>query len=278
MPKVSCIMPVYNTAKYLEECIDSILNQTFTDFEFIISDDGSTDWSKEIIKKYAEKDNRIIFLDNPVNRWIVANLNDCLDSASWEYIAIMESDDISMPERFEIQVKFLDENKDIGFAWWFSYTIDWEWNEIWEIKMPTTYNEIIDNLIIYQTFINPTLFFKSSLFKNFWYFNKKFDFVQDYEFITRIVYKNWIKWINLENKLIKYRVHSSSSTSNKLKKIFLLHNLIQNSILSNKKFINKIKFRIYYDRLYRFYYINSKDSKLYSFLSPLWRKYILKQK
>jgi len=74
-------MPVYNTEKYLEECIESILNQTFADFEFIISDDGSTDKSKEIIKKYAEKDSRIVFLNNPKNRGICANLNDCINIA-----------------------------------------------------------------------------------------------------------------------------------------------------------------------------------------------------
>jgi len=89
MPKISCIMPVYNTAEYLDEAIQSILHQSFSDFEFIISDDGSNDWSKEIIKKYTSQDSRIIFLDNPKNRGICANLNDMVQIAKWEYIAIM---------------------------------------------------------------------------------------------------------------------------------------------------------------------------------------------
>lgn len=216
MPKITCIMPVYNTAKYLEECIESILNQTFTDFEFIISDDWSTDWSKDIIKKYAEKDNRIIFLDNHKNRWIVANLNDCLDNSSWEYIAIMESDDISMPERFEIQVKFLDENKNIDLVWWFAYTIDWNWNLIWSIKKPCNSNDIYKDLIKYSTFINPSVMFRNIILSKVWIFVEKYNLIQDYDFFCRIIY-SWFFWANVSNYLIKYRIHqSASSKKNKI--------------------------------------------------------------
>lgn len=112
MPTVSVVMPVYNGEKYLREAIDSILSQTFTDFEFIIINDGSTDSTKEIILSY--NDSRIVYLENQKNSGIVVTLNKGLDRAVGKYIARMDSDDISVKDRLEKQVAFLDKNKDVG--------------------------------------------------------------------------------------------------------------------------------------------------------------------
>lgn len=108
MPRVSVIMGVYNGSKGIKAAIESILNQTFTDFELIVCDDGSTDNSVEIIEELAEKDNRIKLLKNTENIKLSATLNRCLKESSGEYIARMDDDDISHPERFEKQVLFLD--------------------------------------------------------------------------------------------------------------------------------------------------------------------------
>ena len=116
MPRVSVIMPAYNVEKYIAEAIESILNQTFTDFEFLIINDGSTDGTANIIKEYAKKDKRIHFVNRSDNRGFVATLNECLDLASCEYIAKMDSDDISLPTRLEKQVVFLDANPEIGMV------------------------------------------------------------------------------------------------------------------------------------------------------------------
>lgn len=116
IPKVSVIMPAYNTEKYVGEAIESILNQTFSDFEFIILNDGSTDNTAEIVKEYAKKDKRIKFIDNKKNQGFIASLNQCLDVACGEYVAKMDSDDISLPERLEKQVKYLDENPNVGLV------------------------------------------------------------------------------------------------------------------------------------------------------------------
>ncbi len=113
-PRVSVILPAYNSEKYIDESINSILNQTFTDFELIILNDGSTDKTPEIIQKYADSDKRIIFVNNRENRGLIAVLNQGLDMARGEYIARMDSDDISLPERFDKQVKYLDQNPDVG--------------------------------------------------------------------------------------------------------------------------------------------------------------------
>lgn len=112
MPKVSVLLPNYNNAPYLKEAIDSILNQTFTDFEFIIVDDGSTDNSIEIINSYD--DLRIILILKEENSGIVDTLNRGLENAKGEYLVRMDGDDISFPDRIEKLVYFLDENPEIG--------------------------------------------------------------------------------------------------------------------------------------------------------------------
>jgi len=108
MPKISVIMGVYNTEKYLKEAIESILSQSLQDFEFIICDDGSLDGSVSIINDYMKKDPRIILIRNDKNRGLAASLNRCLEVASGEYIARMDSDDISVEDRFMKQANFLD--------------------------------------------------------------------------------------------------------------------------------------------------------------------------
>lgn len=108
--KISVIMSVYNDEKYLEGAISSILNQTYQDFEFIICNDCSTDGSEAIILSFLEKDKRIVYFKNEKNSGLAASLNRCLERATGEYIARMDSDDFSLPDRFEKQVRFLDEN------------------------------------------------------------------------------------------------------------------------------------------------------------------------
>ena len=106
MPKVSILMPVYNAEKYLIEAVDSILNQTFRDWELIIINDGSTDRSRELLSQIA--DNRVIIVDNETNLGLINTLNKGINLCKGEYIARMDADDISTPERIEKQVQFMD--------------------------------------------------------------------------------------------------------------------------------------------------------------------------
>lgn len=110
---ISVIMSVYNESEYIAEAIESILKQTYKKFEFIIVDDCSTDETPEIIKHYAESDNRIIFVQNETNLGLTQNLNKALNISNGAYIARMDGDDISLPERFERQIEFLNEHKEI---------------------------------------------------------------------------------------------------------------------------------------------------------------------
>ena len=106
-PRVSVLIPVYNAAPYLQEAVESILSQTYRDFEVIIVNDGSTDRSGKLLRKMASRDSRILLIDQP-NRGIVAALNNGLQRCRGELIARMDADDVSMPERFDRQVAYLD--------------------------------------------------------------------------------------------------------------------------------------------------------------------------
>lgn len=107
-PRISVLMGIYNCATTLPEAIDSLYAQTYKDFKLILCDDGSTDNTYEVAKKYADKYDNIVLLRNEKNMKLAYTLNHCLEYADTEYVARMDGDDISIPERFEKQIKFLD--------------------------------------------------------------------------------------------------------------------------------------------------------------------------
>ena len=113
-PKVSVLMPVYNGERYLREAVESILNQTYSDFEYIILDDGSSDSTGSILDEYAARDRRIVLAHNETNIGIARSLNRGLELARGEYIARMDADDVSLPGRLAAQVVFLDAHPEVG--------------------------------------------------------------------------------------------------------------------------------------------------------------------
>lgn len=110
LPLISVVMPVYNAEKYLDESITSILDQTYQNFEFIIINDGSTDRSLKILQKYKDNYKNIILI-NRDNKGLIKSLNEGLNLARGKYIARMDSDDISLPERFYKQIKIMEEER-----------------------------------------------------------------------------------------------------------------------------------------------------------------------
>ena len=129
-PTVSVIMPVYNAERYLRPAIDSVLNQMFNDFELIIIEDASNDSTREIVAEYAERDPRVIAVVNDKNLGLTPSLNKGLDLARGEFIARMDADDISHPERFEKQVSYLRSNSDVCMIATSRERIDEEGNTI----------------------------------------------------------------------------------------------------------------------------------------------------
>ena len=210
MPKISVVMPVYNGEKYLKEAIDSILNQTFSDFELIIINDCSTDGTESIIMSY--KDNRIVYIKNEKNLGVAESLNKGLDIAKGEYIARMDADDISLPKRFERQVKFMDRHNDIALC---GSTVKIFGAVGGEKKTNTIYkkNEIKVRMLFGPYIPHPTVMMRRNIIENEHYrYDNKYDKVEDFELWTRILLKN--DACNIKAVLLKYRTHSGQVTQN----------------------------------------------------------------
>jgi glycosyltransferase involved in cell wall biosynthesis len=135
--RVSVILPIFNAEKYLYEAVTSILNQTFVDFELLAINDGSTDNSLDILRSF--NDSRIVIVENEKNLGLIQTLNKGIDLAKGEYIARMDADDISLPTRFEKQVKLLENNKDVGVC---STWLEFFGNNNETIKFPLDHEEI----------------------------------------------------------------------------------------------------------------------------------------
>ena len=117
MPKISVLMPIYNTQEeHLREAIESILNQTFSDFELIVIDDCSTDTTGEILKRLAERDERVKVHPNEVNLRLPSSLNKAISLARGRYIARMDADDIALPERLERQYAFMEAHPNVALS------------------------------------------------------------------------------------------------------------------------------------------------------------------
>ena len=203
-PTISVVMPVYNRQKYVAEAIDSILVQTYKDFEFIIVDDCSTDQTLNIILTYKKKDQRIRIIKNNQNLGIAISRNKGIDLAQGKYIAFMDSDDISLPERFEKQIEFMDKNPEISVLGTQCEYIDLEGNFIRIKRVPLLPIEVRWYLYA-KSIINPSVMVRSELFKLHNYRHINIKSASDYEIWARISNKFLIG--NLPDILVKFRRH-----------------------------------------------------------------------
>jgi len=113
-PIVSVLMSVYNSERHLRQSIQSVLDQSFADFEFVIVEDGSEDSSPRILSEFARQDARIVLIKNETNRGLAASLNRGLERAQGKYVARQDADDISLPNRLELQSAYLETHPEIG--------------------------------------------------------------------------------------------------------------------------------------------------------------------
>lgn len=205
MPKISVIMSVYNGERYLGEAVESILNQTFRDFEFIIVDDGLSDNSLIVINNYAEKDGRIKIIKNEQNIGLTKSLNKALKSAQGEYIARMDCDDVSFPDRFEKQVSFLKDNAEIGIVGCNAMVIDDKGGNVKEVNMPRDINSYLKKR---NCFIHGSVMFRGDIIKKIGGYNEEMTYAQDYEMWLRAsrIYKIGF----VDGFLYKWRVHKGA--------------------------------------------------------------------
>jgi glycosyltransferase involved in cell wall biosynthesis len=185
MPKVSVIMSVFNGEPYLSQAIESILGQTFDDFEFIIVDDGSTDSSPMILETFAKKDVRIRLLRNDSNSGLIASLNKAFQAAKGKYIARQDADDISLRERLALQVWFLDRHRDVGVVGtWITNVNEDDKRTAW--KTPTTDSLIQWSLIFCTSIAHPTVMMRRCLLDEGVTFRPEMTHAEDYDLWSRL--------------------------------------------------------------------------------------------
>lgn len=226
MCMVSVIMSVYNSEKYLKESIESILNQTYKDIEFIIINDGSEDNSLKIINSYNDK--RIKIVNNYRNIGLISSLNKGIDIAKGKYIARMDSDDISAPNRLDIQVRYLERHEEISMV---SSGVIMFSNRFPFIKkiisVEKSNEELKCELIFKNRIFHPTVMFrKSVIISNNYKYNKSFEMCEDFGLWQLLSFHNKISVIN--DCLLKYRMESNSITSNSRKYIGEFYDYMKN--------------------------------------------------
>jgi glycosyltransferase involved in cell wall biosynthesis len=208
-PDISVIMAVYNGAAHLREAVESILDQTYRDFEFIIVNDASTDSSQEILESFS--DERLVLIKNGTNVGLTKSLTIGLAKARGDYIARMDADDISLPERLEMQKAFLDTHPFVDVVGTAATIID-EDNHEQGVKTPPggtmllAFHQLLKNQILH-----PSVMFRKKVIVDAGGYNEAMPFVQDYELWSRLMARGNVL-TTLKTPLIRYRLHGSSIT------------------------------------------------------------------
>jgi glycosyltransferase involved in cell wall biosynthesis len=200
-------MSVYNGARYLREAIDSVLIQTFSDFEFIILNDGSTDDSARIIQNYG--DSRIRYVENSQNMGLTRSLNRGLSMSQGDYIARMDADDISLPDRFAAQVAFLETHSDVGLLGTSVLLIDERGRRGEKVEFPSEHG-FLRWLMCFVTnpIIHPTVMVRRSWIQQVGGYDENMITSQDYELWARLRRLTCLS--NLAEPLLFLRKHTSN--------------------------------------------------------------------
>lgn len=230
-PKISVVMPAYNAEKFITPAIESILSQTFKDFEFLIIDNGSIDKTKEIIEKFKAQDKRIILVSRK-KKGLIASLNEGISLSRGEFIARMDADDIATPEKLSIQLNYLIKNPDIDLVG--SNIIFFTHNKVMGISDLKLYKQ--NNLNFYLKTIglpHPTWMIRRVFFEKFTYDPRAVS-VEDQDLLLRA--HKACKFTLLKKPLLFYRIPEKNNSKYKLTQVYQLFLSRIRNILYNKLF------------------------------------------
>jgi glycosyltransferase involved in cell wall biosynthesis len=231
-------MPVYNSQRYLSEAIQSILDQTHTNFEFVIVDDCSEDESWQIASEFASRDDRIKLFRNPSNLGIVKTRNRGFTQSNPQhrYLAIMDSDDISLTHRLEKQIAFLESHPDHALVGGNTLIIDETSREIGSRRYPSQDREIRRVITRYNPIAQPTAMLRRSALQQVGMYDERYPRCQDYDLWCRITAR--YKAANLDEYTIKYRVSETQGKTVHLRDSLIYTIRIQREWLFHKPFVN----------------------------------------
>ncbi|WP_181919650.1 glycosyltransferase [Alkalilimnicola ehrlichii] len=201
-PRVTVLLAVYNSERSISKCVESILEQSFKDFELLIVDDGSTDQTADIIRRASKKDNRIRILSNSSNLGLGASLAWGVDEAVGEYLIRIDADDVCLPDRLERQVRHLDQNPEVDVLGGAALEVDSSGKQIGVRCMPAEHDDIMA-CIWANPFIHPTVAFRRRRLLDVGSYDPELRRRQDYELWFRCAERG-LRFANLQEPLIYY--------------------------------------------------------------------------
>lgn len=248
-------MPVYNADKFIAEAIESILNQTFTDFEFIIVDDGSTDGTVEIIKKFQVNDARIVFLKNDINLGISKTRNRLIMESKGDYIVWQDADDISLPERINLQVQFMDGNPDVGIC---GGALEFfNENGILSYRKFATNDASLRASVFQQSPVaQPSAIIRKSVLELSGLFDVSLPQAEDLDLSYRIGVNS--KFANIPDVVLRYRFHNESITTSKLRQNIRCTLSVRTKAHKKYGYKMRLKDRIHFICTYFFQFLPAK--------------------
>jgi glycosyltransferase involved in cell wall biosynthesis len=217
-PLISVIMSVHNNEQYLKDAIDSVLNQTYTNFELLITDDCSTDNSYQIMEDCSLYDNRIKIIRNNPNIGLTKSLNNMLKIAKGDLIARMDGDDICLKDRFEKQISIFM-TKEIDFVFSNTNLIDYKGNFICSSYRPASVEKILKMLELHNYIPHPTVIFNRKLIEKFGTYSENAYKCEDQDLWIRFRENN-VKFHFLNEPLINYRINPNSVRKSKSSKYY----------------------------------------------------------
>ncbi|PJG42966.1 glycosyl transferase family 2 [Acinetobacter tandoii] len=255
---ISVVLPAYNSELYIKEAIDSVLAQTFTNFELIILNDGSSDKTEEIILSF--QDSRIIYVKNEQNLGLIGTLNKGMALAKGKYIARMDADDICLPERFAKQINFLEENPDYVICGTAAYRFLNNLTDKRAFYVPISDDNIRVRLFFNTGFIHPSVMFRTETIRiHNLSFSENYKYAEDYYFWMDLL--QYGKGFNLKEKLLYYRVVGTSQTA-----------VGNSNIEERKKIIGNIHRRYFSDQKIS---VDHKEIELNFYLTNITRMKLL---
>ena len=276
MAKISVVIPVYNVARYLRQCIDSVLNQTFKDLEIIIINDCSTDNSKDIIQDYLAKDSRIKFVDNVVNLGYAKSVNNGIKQASGKYIGIVESDDFIEPNMYETLLNMLEKyNADVAKCNYWNFYGEQNLNVVSSTSFSKLKNKIFNikenpEVLASHPSVWCGLYSKDLLINNSIFFTETPNGAYLDILWTFKVFMSASRIVVTDIPLLHYRQDNSNSTVNNPQKVFCIsdeYDLLTEYIENHselKPYVNKFKLKKQYrDYLWNLQRIVPEHKKLF---------------
>ena len=219
-PLVSVVMSVFNDEKYIKRAIESILNQTLKKFEFIIINDASKDTSLEIIRSFTRKDKRIKLINNTQELRLASSINLGVSIAKADFIARMDPDDISLPERLEIQYIYFKKHPNIAVVGTNLSIVNENMKEISVRNYPTHSEDLKKIMLRYSPFAHPSVMLRKKVFKEFGGYDPNMKLCEDIDFWFKLGTK--YDFGNIPERLVQYTLSEKSGTHRNIRQTELL--------------------------------------------------------